>query len=398
MSPSAEFISQAVAGLYNTYPFPPEPLLDEPPPGYNWRWHWSAAYAFCTGRKPENQAVQVLDAGCGTGVGTEYIAHLNPAATITGIDLSDRARATAAERCQRSGANNVTFQTLSLYNVSDLKQQFDWINCVGVLHHLPDPVRGIQSLASVLVPGGIMHVFVYAALGRWEITLTQQAIALLQGEQRGDYADGVSVGRQLFQTLPEHNRLRRREQERWSMENQRDANFADMYVHPQEVDYRVDTLFELIEASGLTFLGFSNPRYWDLARLIGSNPELMDRARPLSRRDRYRLIEMLDPEVTHFEFFLAQPPIAPIDWSDDQQLLAAHPERHPCMQGWPSRSVFDYDYQIVDLSETEYAFLQACDQAVTTATVADCLADTNLDLAGVRSLQKRQLLLLSPSS
>jgi hypothetical protein len=32
--------STAVQRLYDTYPFPPEPLLDEPPPGYNWRWNW----------------------------------------------------------------------------------------------------------------------------------------------------------------------------------------------------------------------------------------------------------------------------------------------------------------------------------------------------------------------
>ena len=29
-------VSSAVASLYDTYPFPPEPLLDEAPPGYNW--------------------------------------------------------------------------------------------------------------------------------------------------------------------------------------------------------------------------------------------------------------------------------------------------------------------------------------------------------------------------
>lgn len=395
---TSESISQAVAGLYNTYPFPPEPLLDEPPPGYNWRWHWSAVYAFCTGQKPAKQAVQVLDAGCGTGVGTEYIAHLNPQVTITGIDLSDRARATAEERCRRSGAKNVTFKTLSLYDVALLNQQFDWINCVGVLHHLPDPIKGLQALASVLAPGGIIHIFVYAALGRWEISLTQKAIALLQGDRRGDYRDGVSVGRQLFKTLPENNRLRRREEERWSMENQRDANFADMYVHPQEVNYTVDSLFEFIDASGLIFLGFSNPRYWDLERLLGPNPKLMERAQSLSERDRYKLIELLDPEITHFEFFLAKPPLPQADWSDDTALKVAHPERHPCMQGWPSRSIFDADYQIVELTEAEFAFLEKCDRAVPSATVEECLGNTGLDLDGVRSLQQRQLLLLSKSS
>lgn len=389
-------VSQAVAGLYNTYPFPPEPLLDAPPPGYNWRWHWAAAYAFCTGQKPAQQAVRVLDAGCGTGVGTEYIAHLNPQATIAGIDISDRALETARERCRRSGAPNVTFQTLSLYDAATLNQQFDWINCVGVLHHLPDPTQGLKALASVLAPGGILHVFVYAALGRWEITLTQKAIALLQGDRRGDYQDGVAVGRQLFATLPAHNRLRQREQDRWSLENQRDANFADMYVHPQEVVYTVETLFEFIDASGLDFLGFSNPRYWDLTRLIGQNDDLMARTASLSERDHYRLIELLDPEITHFEFFLAKPPLPKTNWGDDALLLAAHPERHPCMQGWPSRSVFDYDYQIVDLTEAEFAFLTQCDQAGPTATVQDCLATTALTLADVRSLQQRQLILLTP--
>jgi SAM-dependent methyltransferase len=283
-----------------------------------------------------------------------------------------------------------------LYDADTLNQQLDWINCVGVLHHLPDPIKGIQALSRTLAPGGILHIFVYAALGRWEITLMQQAIALLQGDSRGDYEDGVAVGRQLFATLPEDNRLRRREQERWSLENQRDANFADMYVHPQEVDYTVDSLFELIEASGLTFLGFSNPRYWNLERLLGSNPDLMKRAETLSERDRYRLIERLDPEITHFEFFLAKPPLPQVDWSNDAVLQGAHPERHPCMQGWPSRSVFDYDYQYVDLTAAEFAFLEHCDRAVATATVADCLQDTGLDLAGVRSLQSRQLILLSP--
>ncbi|MHC5832820.1 MAG: SAM-dependent methyltransferase, partial [Nostoc sp.] len=42
----SQTVSVAVAKLYNTYPFPPEALLDEPPPGYNWRWNWLAAHNF----------------------------------------------------------------------------------------------------------------------------------------------------------------------------------------------------------------------------------------------------------------------------------------------------------------------------------------------------------------
>ena len=125
-------ISEAVAKLYDTYPFPPEPLLDEPPPGYNWRWNWLTAYAFCTGQKPVNPKIRILDAGCGTGVGTEYLVHLNPEATVVGIDLSAGALAVAQERCQKSGATRVEFQHLSLFDVEQVPGEFDLINCVGV--------------------------------------------------------------------------------------------------------------------------------------------------------------------------------------------------------------------------------------------------------------------------
>ncbi len=389
--------SAAVERLYDTYPFPPEPLLDEPPPGYNWRWNWLAAYNFCAGQKPRRQDIRILDAGCGTGVGTEYLVHLNPQASVVGIDLSAGALEVARERCRRSGANRVEFHHLSLYNAEQLDGEFDLINCVGVLHHLPDPIKGIQSLAAKLAPGGLMHIFVYAELGRWEIQLMQKAIALLQGDKRGDYRDGVQLGRQLFASLPENNRLVKREKERWSLENQRDANFADMYVHPQEIDYNIETLFELIDASGLEFIGFSNPRYWEMERLLGKNPELIERAKELSDRERYRLIELLDPQVSHYEFFLGRPALPKADWSSDNALIAAIPERNPCMDGWPSKCLFNYDYQIVNLSEEEFEFLQACDaNAEAQKTVGEILAGVKLGLEGVRSLLKQQLIMLTP--
>ena len=392
-------ISAAVAALYNTYPFPPEPLLDEPPPGYNWRWNWSAAYNFCTGQAPKRHDIRILDAGCGTGCGTEYLVHLNPDAQVTGIDLSSGALAVARERCQRSVNDRAEFHHLSLYDANQLPGKFDLINCVGVLHHLPDPIRGIQSLATTLAPGGIMHIFVYAELGRWEIGLMQQAIALLQGTQKGDYRDGVKVGRQIFETLPENNRLVQREKERWSMENQRDECFADMYVHPQEIDYSIETLFQLIDASGLKFLGFSNPRQWTLDRLLGKNPDLIERAKGLSDRQRYRLIELLDPSsVTHYEFFLGRDELPLVDWSSDDTLLNAIPERSPCIDGWASRCLFNYDYQIVNLSEPEFEFMKACDENQGRRTIAEILSAVPLELENVRSLQQQQLILLTPKT
>ncbi|MCC0177072.1 class I SAM-dependent methyltransferase [Waterburya agarophytonicola K14] len=396
----SQAINQAVAKLYNTYPFPPDPLSDLEPPGYNWRWSWTAAYSFCTGIKPGTQDISILDAGCGTGSGTDYLIHQNPGAEVTAIDLSEKALSLAQERCNRSGViakhdKPVNFYNLKLEEATQLEGDFDFINCVGVLHHLPEPDKGIKALAKKLKPGGILHIFVYAELGRWEISLMQKAIALLQGDKRGDYRDGVKVGREIFAKLPENNRILQQEKARWALENHRDEAFADMYVHPQEIDYNIDTLFQLIDASGLDFIGFSNPKYWQLDRLVGESEELMSRSKDLSDRQLYRLIELLDPNLTHYEFFLAKPPLDRQDWSNDAALSKAIPERHPCMQGFPSKSFLNFEYQMEKLSDDEYEFMVACDKKIEQTTVQDILADCQLDLAGVRSLFERQLIILS---
>lgn len=394
-------VTQSVSSFYNTYPFPPEPILDEAPPGYNWRWHWGAVHAFCTGQAADpDQSVRILDAGCGTGVSTEYLAHLNPQAEIVALDISPGALSIAQERCRRSlppqwGSDRLQFHHLSLYDVAQLPGTFQLINSVGVLHHLADPQRGLQALSQKLAPGGFLHIFVYSELGRREIQLMQEAIRILQPD-RSDYKKSVQIGRELFATLPPQNRLVQREKERWSLENHRDECFADMYVHPQEIDYSISSLRSLLDTTDLEFLGFSNPDHWNLAPLLEKSPDLSDRAGHLTPWERYRLREILDPDsITHYEFFLGKPPLHFETWEQDDRLAQAIPCLNPCVHGWPSPSLLNQDYQPLTLSASEFQFLQACDpeRPETIATVSQL---TGLTLADVRQLLQKRLLFLRP--
>ena len=166
-------------------------------------------------------------------------------------------------------------------------------------------------------------------------------------------------------------------------------------------DSNIDTLFELIEASGLEFMGFSDWKYWEIERLLGKSPELTERIINLNDQERYRLIELLDPQISHYEFFLGRPPLQKVDWSNDRFLSTAIPELSPCIQGWPSESIFDGDYKLVNLSKEEYEFLQACenrDKNQSQATVGEILTNVSVGLETVRSLQSRLLILLTPSS
>ncbi|MEB3306701.1 MAG: class I SAM-dependent methyltransferase [Cyanobacteriota bacterium] len=362
-----------VSKFYDRFPYPGDPLQDGPPPGYNWRWCVDSARAFARGviaptGAAGNRHWRILDAGCGTGVSSDYLCHLNPGCSLLAIDISAGALSVARERTRRSRARE-QIQTLRFEQRSLLDLQgegpFDYINSVGVLHHLQTPEAGLRSLAGCLAPDGVMHLFLYAEAGRWEIHRTQQALALL-GADPG--SDGVSLGRQLLRELPQNNRLRRHHEQRWALDTTADVNFADMYLHPQETSYTLQSLMSLIDSAGLHWAGFSNQAVWDPARLL--HGELLERARALPVREQWLLVEALDPDISHFEFFLTADALTPPDWSDDEALLTTAFERNRCLWGWPSTALLGPDLMPLSLEENDLRLIEAVEANPETALEA----------------------------
>jgi hypothetical protein len=134
-----------------------------------------------------------------------------------------------------------------------------------------------------------------------------------------------------------------------------------MYLHPQETSYNLERLFAFIAASGLDFAGFSNPQVWDPARLLQG--ELLERAQALPDRQRWQLVEDLDPDISHFEFFLSRPPLPPHPAQDDDDLLRLAGERNRCLWGWPSTSLFGPDLQPLNLEPADVTLLLALEAA-----------------------------------
>lgn len=362
MTLPSDAATPVVSRFYDRFPYPGDPLQDGPPPGYNWRWCVDSARAAVVGPlAPPPRTWRILDAGCGTGVSTDYLCHLNPGSRVLAVDISEGALAVARERLRRSGASaQVKELRMECRSLLDLGGEgpFDHINSVGVLHHLDRPEAGLGALAGLLAPGGLLHLFLYADGGRWEIHRTQKALALM-GVEPGE--EGLALGRELFRVLPEENRLRRRHEERWALDTASDANFADMYLHPRETSFDLEGLFRFVEQAGLHFAGFSNPEVWDPARLLDG--ELLERALALPERRRWQLVEALDPEISHFEFFLSPDPVTPTDWGEDRALLAAAAERNRCLWGWPSTSLLGPDLQPLEIEPGDQALLEAIEAA-----------------------------------
>ena len=392
-----------VRDFYNRFPYPPDPLQDGPPPGYNWRWCYATAYSHCTGQAPDpGQPLRILDAGCGSGVSSDYLVHLNPEARVTALDISPKALAVAQERLRRSGGEQrIRFHCTSLLEAPSLGK-FQLINSVGVLHHMADPAAGLAALAMALAEGGILHLFLYADGGRREIHRTQYALRLL-----GIQADGAGVhfARQLIARLPEQNSIRQRHQQRWELDTVGDAAFADMYLHPQETSYNLERLFRLVAGCGLEFLGFSNPQVWQLDTLLQG--EALERAKALPDRQQWQLIEALNTDISHFEFFLGKPPLPAQTWKRDEDLWAATAQRNPCLWGWPGPRLLGPDLEPMDPDQEDLALLKAIDEAppqplrhlAPHLQVDPDGGRSSMDLAEqIRALWQRRLILLRPTA
>ena len=100
----------------------------------------------------------VLEAGCGKGRHTSRIAHWG-ARDVVAVDLSD-AVDLAFEAVR--GMENAHVIQADIYHLP-LRREFDYAFSVGVLHHLPDPRGGFESMVSKVKPGGGVSAWIYGA-------------------------------------------------------------------------------------------------------------------------------------------------------------------------------------------------------------------------------------------
>ncbi len=112
------------------------------------RLDWVDAHASLAGKK-------VLDVGCGGGLLSEGMS--DKGATVTGIDLSDKALGVARLHLLESG-RSVDYRKISAEELAaEQPASYDVVTCMEMLEHVPNPASTIAACAALVKPGG--HVF-----------------------------------------------------------------------------------------------------------------------------------------------------------------------------------------------------------------------------------------------
>lgn len=313
-----------LAAQYEAFPYPHRDPRDEAKrlivgsPGHLAEIdHWVFG-----GSRPASEPLRVLIAGGGSGDATimlaTQMARAGRTGTVTWLDRSSAALKIAQARAEFRGLTNIVWEQRSLLDLpgSGLGP-FDYIDCCGVLHHLPNPAAGLRALESVLAPGGGIGLMVYAPHGRTGVYMLQDALRLLAPPEL-EPAVRLDTARRVMKHLPETAWLRGNRSVSDHLAGG-DAGLYDLLLNPRDRAFGVPDLASLVSDADMTITCWVEPIRYDPAPLL-PDARLRSRIAALPPLDRAALAEALAGNIAaHIIYCRRQnePPVMADPFHDD---------------------------------------------------------------------------------
>ena len=286
-----------LAAQYEAYPYPRRDPRDEAKrlvtgsPGHLREIdHWIFGAT-----RPFSQPLRALIAGGGTGDATIMLAQqmtdLRRPGSVTWLDRSEAALRIARSRAAARKLDNIVWDLRSLLDLPNSGLgPFDYIDCCGVLHHLPNPAAGLRALLSVLAPDGGLGLMVYAPHGRTGVYMLQDALRLLAPAEQPP-ATRLDTAKRVMRHLPETAWLRFNRGFDDHL-NGGDAGLYDLLLNPRDRAFTVPDLHALLTEAGLQVACWVEPIRYDPAPLL-PDPRLRARLDGLDSVQRAALAEAL---------------------------------------------------------------------------------------------------------
>jgi SAM-dependent methyltransferase len=313
-----------LAAQYEAFPYPHRDPKDETKrlivgsPGHLAEIdHWVFG-----GKRSTRAPLRALIAGGGSGDATlmlaTQLAKAGRAGTVTWLDRSSAALKVAQARAKVRGLDNIVWEQRSLLDLpgSGLGP-FDYIDCCGVLHHLPDPAAGMRALESVLAPGGGIGLMVYAPHGRTGVYMIQDALRLLAPAAQ-EPAARLDTARRAMKHLPETAWLRGNKSISDHLSGG-DAGLYDLLLNPRDRAYTVPELNALVAQAGMEITCWVEPLRYDPVPLL-PDARLRGRIGTLSPLEKAALAEALAGNIAaHIVYCRRQnEPVEPADPFSDE--------------------------------------------------------------------------------
>ncbi len=314
-----------VRAQYEALPYPPWNRDDEPSRIVRtWLDDLPMVNHYCfAGRQTFRDGFRVLVAGGGTGDATIFLAEQlrHTDAEIVHVDVSQASLSIARERAKLRGLKNIRFLCDSLLALPQLGLgAFDYVNCVGVLHHLDDPDTGLDALLAVLKPDGALGLMVYATYGRLGVYQLQSLLRLLE-DPADPLTQRLATARQVLAALPPTNWFKRTESLHRDHIAFGDAGVVDLLLHARDRSYTISELYAWLADRRqlhieLTDVQRGRSAYEPALTLGPQHAALIDEIAALPPRRRHEIAELLSGSITMHTCYATRSPACRAPYGD----------------------------------------------------------------------------------
>jgi SAM-dependent methyltransferase len=297
---------------YEALPYPPRDPEDEKTRIIRtWLDDLAMINHYCfAGKQSFRDRFRVLVAGGGTGDSTIFLAEQlrHTDAEIVHLDISHAATELARRRAEVRGLKNISWVIESLLALPELDLgKFDYINCLGVLHHLDDPDAGLRALRAVCAESGALGIMVYAQYGRTGVYQMQDALRKIN-EGVSDAGARLANARDVLANAPPTNWFLRGDDLFVDHKTWGDSGVYDLLLHSRDRAYTVAELYEWIaDRHGLhvelTYPGRGRSIYLPEMVVAPQQPAFLRPLATLAPRARHEIAELLAGNVIMHTFY-----------------------------------------------------------------------------------------------
>ena len=275
------------------------------------------------GRLNFNRPFRALVAGGGTGDAcimlAQQLADRRCPGEVVYLDLSTASRAICEARAKARGLRNIQFLTGSLLDLPNMNiGLFDYIDCTGVLHHLPDPAAGMKALAAVLQPEGGVGVMLYGQYGRTGVYPLQEMLRTLAPPSMAT-EDRIAMAKRLIRFLPTTNLFRRNPYLNDHVTGG-DSGLYDLLLHSIDRAYTVPEIADLTSGAGLRVVAFLEPVRYEPATYM-SDPVIARQTSSLPLLERAAFAERLSGNLRTHVFYATRAGYDTVARPEDTQAI-----------------------------------------------------------------------------
>lgn len=326
---------------FDNCPYPNIPLEQSYEKDIDWLYlhNLTTPYYLRNQRVITTQEKYILDAGCGSGYKSLGLAQANPGAKIIGVDLSPTSIELARKRLSYHGFNEVEFHALGIEEIEQLNCKFDYINCDEVLYLVPDPLRALNAMKSVLKPDGILRFNLHSRHSRVRIFRMQEAFKLMGLMETNSGELELEAVRELMDSLKDTTISK---YETWGDRpgtvGRDESSILANYLLAGDKGFSIPEIFDYLRQAELEFIRMFEGHKWNLYSLFkdaDNLPVFLGLSLPeTSEEEQLYLYELLNPANRLLDLWCghphqSQPWLSPSEWNKQEwqgAIVHLHPQ------------------------------------------------------------------------